>query len=62
MSGKPPKCGLCGKFEPREWCWDGLLLDCPLSYPPRHLSKVDLWRMVVNLTRRVDALEQEGTK
>lgn len=40
MSNEDTQCTLCGKPEPRYYCWAGKPEDrgegeCPLGYPPR---------------------------
>ena len=51
-------CKVCDRPEPREYCWDGLDIDCPFSKPPRGLNVNDLWPMIIELNRRVGVLEQ----
>jgi hypothetical protein len=36
-------CPGCHKPPPREFCWAGDF-HCPLYFPPRWMSLVDLWR------------------
>jgi len=48
-------CPRCQKPEPREYCWEGLNLKCP--FPPRGLTKRDLWDQIRALDERVKHLE-----
>lgn len=52
-------CAECNRPEPREFCWDGMRLDCPFRRPPRHLSVDDLWPIVVDLYRRMEELTRQ---
>lgn len=49
-------CTVCGLHEPAEWCWEGRM-DCPLGKPPRFLNMHVLWGHIVELEKRIQALE-----
>jgi len=50
-------CATCGKPEPDDWCWEARV-DCPFGKPPRFLSVHDLWRRMIELEKRITALEE----
>ena len=53
---EPPACAVCGLTEPNEYCWEGRR-DCPFGKPPRFLNVHVLWERLVELEKRMAALE-----
>jgi hypothetical protein len=49
-------CPGCGLGFPADWCWEGRF-DCPCGKPPRRPDEASVWAIVVDLQRRVEALE-----
>jgi hypothetical protein len=49
-------CSRCLLPAPADWCWHQHH-DCPLGFPPRHVDPHVLLRLLVDLQRRVAALE-----